>query len=244
MGGGANSISKNYETWNNTYDWKDNGEEWSVAWGGSKAQWNGAILPRIAPWLPAQTLLEIAPGHGRWTEFLIPQAINYFGVDLSDKCIEFCKTKFQNENNAKFYVNNGYDLSMIKSESCDFVFSFDSLVHVEFNTLKNYITEILRILKPKIGIAFIHHSNLGKFPNKNVGWRAKDVNHLNVGEHIIVQKGYIWVQEEINWSADICTDCFTLFGVSKCPNTVYIENKNFMLEAELIKNAISKYHPV
>lgn len=49
------------------YDWKDSGEEWSAPWGNSAAQWFGTILPRTSQCLPAGTILEIAPGFGRWT---------------------------------------------------------------------------------------------------------------------------------------------------------------------------------
>src|SRR6266550_6857049 len=52
------------------YDWKDAGEEWSAPWGTSAAQWFGAILPRVRAFLPAETILEIAPGFGRWTYYL------------------------------------------------------------------------------------------------------------------------------------------------------------------------------
>src|SRR5438128_1034565 len=52
------------------YDWKERGEEWSAPWGGSAAQWSGTILPRIRECLPASTILEIAPGFGRWTHYL------------------------------------------------------------------------------------------------------------------------------------------------------------------------------
>lgn len=52
------------------YDWANAGEEWSDGWGGSQAQWHGVILPRIARFLPAGSMLEIAPGHGRWTRYL------------------------------------------------------------------------------------------------------------------------------------------------------------------------------
>ena len=48
------------------YDWKEAGEEWSQPWGSSAAQWAGTIFPRIRECLPADTILEIAPGFGRW----------------------------------------------------------------------------------------------------------------------------------------------------------------------------------
>src|SRR4030095_8370524 len=48
---------------------RSRGEEWSSAWGGSEAQWLGAIFLRIRAFIPTDTILEIAPGFGRWTNF-------------------------------------------------------------------------------------------------------------------------------------------------------------------------------
>ena len=60
------TVDENQSFWAG-YDWSRAGEEWSEGWGGSHAQWYGVVLPRIARFLPASSILEIAPGHGRWT---------------------------------------------------------------------------------------------------------------------------------------------------------------------------------
>jgi SAM-dependent methyltransferase len=242
-----NSISENYKLWNEIYTWERDGEEWSTHWGCSYAQWNSTILPRIINYLPVKTLLEIAPGHGRWTKYLIPYSQDYIGVDLSDQCIEFCKKRFQNEKNLTFFVNDGLNLSMIESQSCDFIFSFDSLVHVNFDVLKSYISEILRILKPSSGVAFIHHSNAGEFAGGGgkdpiQGWRAIDVTASLVSEYITSLGGSICIQEKVNWEEVRCIDCFTIFSRQKLHNPIYIENPDFMLEAKLCKKYINRYY--
>ena len=42
----------------------------------------GSILPRIARFLPAGSMLEIAPGHGRWTAYLREHCDTLAIVDL------------------------------------------------------------------------------------------------------------------------------------------------------------------
>ena len=49
------------------YEWIQAGEEWSEPWGGSAPQWFGSIFPRIHAYFPANTILEIASGFGRWS---------------------------------------------------------------------------------------------------------------------------------------------------------------------------------
>lgn len=38
--------------------------------GDTPAMWFGALLPRIHGFVPVPTILEIGPGHGRWTQYL------------------------------------------------------------------------------------------------------------------------------------------------------------------------------
>jgi SAM-dependent methyltransferase len=245
-----NDIKTNYITWNAEYGWPEDGNEWSHAWGSKDAQWQASILPRIAPWLPARSILEIAPGHGRWSKFLIQQAgLRYRGVDLADSCVAFCKKCFVKHNNAEFFTNDGQSLSMIEDQSCDFVFSFDSLVHVEWNVLKNYIAEILRVLKRDSGMAFLHHSNAGEHYGDCAqipGWRARDVTASQLTDFIENnQTGGVWVQEKINWEgAEKCCDCLTLFSTRKCLSPVFMENTHFMDEAQFIKAYINYYYVV
>jgi hypothetical protein len=51
---------------------------------------------------------------------------------------------------------------MIEDESLDFVFSFDSLVHADSETMRSYVLQLGRKLRVG-GTAFIHHSNLGAY---------------------------------------------------------------------------------
>jgi hypothetical protein len=71
------TVDENYSAWNERYRWSDQGEEWSQSWGGSEAQWFWAIHPRIHRFLPCEQILEIAPGFGRWTHYLLSYCNRY-----------------------------------------------------------------------------------------------------------------------------------------------------------------------
>jgi SAM-dependent methyltransferase len=130
-----------------------------VMWGGAETHWVATILPRIHQFLPAWRVLEIAPGYGRWSNYLLPLSGTYVGVDLTEECVRACRERFGSATNATFAVNDGKSLSMIPDASIDFAFSFDSLVHAEGDVIDGYVAELSRVLAPQ-GIAFIHHSNL------------------------------------------------------------------------------------
>ena len=156
------SIEENLDRWNEDYDWRLAGEPWSKPWGGAAAQWYGCIYPRIQHFLPAASILEIAPGFGRWTEFLLEHCNTLVGVDVTPKCIEACRVRFADRPGARFEVNDGVTLPMVADGSIDFAFSFDSLVHVEIEVLSGYLDELARVLTSE-GVAFLHHSNYGTY---------------------------------------------------------------------------------
>jgi SAM-dependent methyltransferase len=133
-----------------------------MMWGGAETHWFATILPRIHKFLPAGRVLEIAPGYGRWSNYLLPLSGTYVGVDLAEECVRACRERFGSAENATFAVNDGRSLSMIPDASIDFAFSFDSLVHAEGDVIDSYIGELARVLAPH-GIGFIHYSNLGSF---------------------------------------------------------------------------------
>lgn len=76
------TLDENRQMWGKTYAWSQAGDEWSEFWGSPQAQWEGCIFPRIFPFLRGR-VLEIAPGHGRWTQFLQAHCASLIGVDLA-----------------------------------------------------------------------------------------------------------------------------------------------------------------
>ncbi len=156
------TIEENSFIWGQTYHWADAGEEWSKPWGSAHMQWYGSILPRISAFVPADTILEIAPGYGRWTAFLKDLCKRLIIVDLSEKCIDRCRQRFADCSHISYFVNDGKSLEMVLNGGVDFIFSFDSLVHAEDAVLKAYAAEFAKKLRPN-GAAFLHHSNLGEY---------------------------------------------------------------------------------
>jgi SAM-dependent methyltransferase len=231
-------LAWNSAFWDGQYDWKTGGEEWSEIWGGSEPQWFGSLYPRLHRLLPAKSILEIAPGFGRWTKFLIPNSSRYIGVDLSQTCVDACRRTFFNVGHATFVKNDGTSLPGIKNSSCDLVFSFDSLVHADLEILQAYIPEIIRVLAPS-GVAFIHHSNLLAF-NGSLGrphGRSLTVSADNVARAVELAGGSVLIQEIINWGSEHMLDCLTLFGRrSANSKSARVDNPRFMDEAFIIRD--------
>ena len=79
------TIEENRSLFGESYDWPQAGEEWSTPWGNAHMQWYGSILPRISAFVPTDTILEVAPGYGRWTAFLKDLCKRLIIVDLAER---------------------------------------------------------------------------------------------------------------------------------------------------------------
>ena len=157
------TLEDNLNLWDKKYDWSEGGDEWSAAWGSPVVQWEGSILPRMRQFIPASHIVELAPGRGRWTQFLVAACEKLSLVDLSPTCIDACRERFASEDHVEYHVNDGVSLpAEIEDGSVDFIFCFDSFVHCEMETMSAYLDAFKAKLKPG-GHAFIHHSNLGEY---------------------------------------------------------------------------------
>ncbi len=254
------TVVENRNFWDKSYDWRDEGHEWSVAWGGADMQWFGTILPRLHAYVPTTTILEIAPGFGRWTSYLKGLCDRLILVDISKRCINACRKKFGSCSHIAYHVNDGYSLDMIPDGEIDLVFSFDSLVHAEKDVIKAYVSQLASKLS-KDGVAFVHHSNIGQYeryfrfwqkdslPNWIVNW-LKEKGVIEPTDHwraysmtgslmhqMVKEAGLFCIsQEYINWGTkpSRLIDCITVFSRKdskwKGPTRTLI-NRNFMKEA-------------
>jgi SAM-dependent methyltransferase len=257
------AIADNLAVWNRSYHWSDAGDEWSHAWGSPDAQWWGAIYPRIYPFAPTGTILEIAPGFGRWTGYLAAICRRLIAVDLSPNCVARCRERFRSLTHAEFHTNDGCTLPMVEDREVDFAFSFDSLVHCDLDVLTGYLREFSRTLAPE-GVAFIHHSNVGAYwrwewlprvrPRKLTGrayawlqsrynphWRAANVSAELVRD-ACAAAGLVWVTQEIvNWGGHQLSDCFSTIvraGSKWARAPQIIVNPQFMDEAERLRRRV------
>ena len=226
-------------------------------------QWYGSILPRVHRHLHAATILEIACGYGRWTHFLQDHCDRLIGIDLVAQCVEACRQRFAKASHLSFLQNDGRSLDFIADSSVDFVFSFDSLVHIDSTVMRAYLSQFPRILRPG-GTAFLHHSNLGAYPltarllyTPKLG-RVLGLAQLIERRHhdrdpgmsaarvaaIATQCGLNVIgQECVPWGTRrVLIDCMTTLGVGE--EAVVGEptaNRNFMREAQSWKRLSALY---
>jgi ubiquinone/menaquinone biosynthesis C-methylase UbiE len=238
------SIEDNITVWGKTYDWRHHGDEWSQPWGGTDFLWYGTIFPRIISFVPTDTILEIAPGYGRCTQFLLTLCNTLQIIDLNRNCIDYCKKRFSQYSHIQYSVNDGKALGTVEDNSVDFIFSWDALVHCEADIFDTYVTEFARILKPN-GWGFIHHSNMGVYRDPvtgtllcdNSSWRGETMTAQLFKDKCVANKLACIRQETVNWSENILNDCFSVFTKNTKNENYemqYFENFKFQEEIERI----------
>ena len=257
------TIDENIREWGSRFDWSQQGDDWSAPFGGTEQLWSSVVHPRIMAFLPADHILEIAPGHGRMTRFLLPRCTRLTAVDLNPSCVAACRERFTEAEHLELHVNDGRSLPMVADGSIDFAFSFDSLVHVDLDDLGPYVQELARTLSAD-GAAFLHHSNAGSFLGPlraltrdrapqlgarvarrlNRNWRSADVSATLVRDLAADAGLRCIVQESVNWLAKLPTDCFTTMvrpgsRWDRAPITVH--NLHFMRDARRLR-ALAERH--
>ena len=161
---GSNSVLENTLKWNN-YRWERGEDEWTPS-----AEWKQSVIDHVMVKHVAAGahVLEIGPGFGRLTRKLVALSERLIVVDISEKCIEHCKTLFSKNTNVEYHLNDGGSLDFIADDSIDFIWSFDVFVHIEPVDIGRYLKEFQRILKNS-GQVIIHHGIIGKTDHN---WRS------------------------------------------------------------------------
>lgn len=138
-----NTVENNRKVWGKSHHWSGDGDEWSGQahkCGVSYDVWKKSLVDHlIAPYAEHKDVVEIAPGFGRWTEFLAASAKSVHLVDINENCLEKCRERFAGNDKLSFALTSGNTLPGAADASTDLVFSFDSFVHMAPEIIGRYL---------------------------------------------------------------------------------------------------------
>ena len=157
-----NSYGDNTQHW----EWDDQARFCNQpyeAWKEALAKW--FMQPNIHS---ASDILEIGPGHGRWTKILLEHKPRTLAIiDLNPEPVAYCKSLFPG---VSAHVGDGRTLPF--PQGCfDFIWSYDAFVHFEEDVTDSYLRDIAKCLKTG-GTAVIHHSGATDRADSSRGWRG------------------------------------------------------------------------
>jgi SAM-dependent methyltransferase len=162
-----NTVSENLRLWDE-WDWSQSGAEWTEVarrHGLDPQTWKTAIVDGLMRKQIAEgaTALEIGPGAGRWTAHLQEMCERLIAADISPRCLDICKQRFEGCENVEFQRILDGDLGFVPDEHLDAIWSYDVFVHINPSDTDHYLSQFPRILKPG-GTAIIHHP--GAYPSE------------------------------------------------------------------------------
>jgi len=176
----AANIAANRQQWDKDYIWPEDGDEWrgqAELCGVPYSVWKRSLVEHlIAPNVSSESLVvEIGPGHGRWTEFLADRAARVVAVDISPACLAYCRERFSSATNVEFVLTSGNTLPEELTGAVDFLWSYDAFVHMAPQVVRAYLSQVGIVLQPA-GKAIIHHANIENVKDYDQtgspGWRS------------------------------------------------------------------------
>lgn len=106
------------------------------------------VLPYVNP---THVALEIGPGGGRWTRYLLGFCALYL-IDYHAEILAECRRAFRRHSHLRFITNSGTDFPGIAAHSIDYVFSFGTFVHLDLPIIEAYLGAIKAILRPRANV--------------------------------------------------------------------------------------------
>jgi SAM-dependent methyltransferase len=147
------------------------------------------VLPYVRP---DQTAVEIGPGGGRWTRYLLGFQQLYV-VDYYDELLSELRRNFSRPN-MRFVKNSGTDFPGIPEGAVDFIFSFGCFVHLDTPIVESYLSNIRGILKPG-GNAVIHYSDKTKvMAREPIGFAENTPDQMR---EMVTAAGFQVLQEDL-----------------------------------------------
>jgi SAM-dependent methyltransferase len=135
------------------------GDNWTFhadSCGQPYESWKRSVVETfLEPYLrPDIDVIEIAPGHGRWTHYMVGRVRSLTLVDVNASCLDVCRERFASHPNIRYVCNDGRSL-LAPDASVDLVWSFGSFVHMDAHEVGAYLSESHRVLRP--GARFVVH---------------------------------------------------------------------------------------
>jgi SAM-dependent methyltransferase len=167
---------------------------YGLHWGDPEA---GGPLRQVRDhWLlpyvdPEKVALEIGPGGGRWTRYMLPfktlYAVDYYPQLLGELAKNFSQP------NIVPIQNNGSDFPGVPPASVDFVFSFGTFVHIDLDIVKSYLENLRSVIRPDGQIVIQYPDKDKEAARLNRGFAENDPRRMRA---LVEGAGYRILEED------------------------------------------------
>lgn len=141
---------------------------------------------------PETTVVEIGPGGGRWTRYML-DAKQIYAVDYHQELLDELKSNIDSVK-IVFLKNDGDNFPNVPNESVDFVFSFGTFVHLDIDIIDRYLQNIKSLLKPESNVVLQYSDKTKPLAKMNRGFSENDPDQMR---NLVQSHGYYIYEEDI-----------------------------------------------
>jgi SAM-dependent methyltransferase len=155
----------------------------------------------LLPYVSAEhSALEIGPGGGRWTRYLLGFRRLYV-VDYYQELLDEVRSNFQRDNTV-FIRNNGTDFPGVDPASIDFLFSFGTFVHLDLHLIEAYLANMRSILKPHANVVIQYADQTKIMARINRDFSDNTPDRMR---DMVIAAGYAIAEEDLTtmWHSSI-----------------------------------------
>lgn len=146
----------------------------------------------LLPYVTEQaSVLEIGPGGGRWTRYLLG-ARRVYAVDFHPELIAEARTHMRSDR-ITFIRNNGDDFPGVPHASVDFLFSFGVFVHLDVDIIARYLENMRAVLAPAANVVLQYSDKTKPMARANEGFSENDPDTMR---RLVESTGYEIVEED------------------------------------------------
>ncbi|HEX3431670.1 MAG TPA: class I SAM-dependent methyltransferase [Rhizomicrobium sp.] len=169
---------------------------YGLHWGDPESPDNNALRAVRDHWLlayvdPAKTALEIGPGGGRWTRYMLDFHRLYV-VDYHAELLAEFRRNFPQPHIIEIQ-NNGTDFPGIPAGSVDFVFSFGVFVHLDLDIIQAYLANLRAVIHRKTQLVIQYADKDKPKARENRGFSDNDPRRMR---QAVEESGYRIVEED------------------------------------------------
>ena len=147
----------------------------------------------LLPYISSETtLIEIGPGGGRWTRYMLG-AKRIYAVDYHQDLLDELKSKINSER-ISYVKNNGDDFPNIPDRSIDFIFSFGTFVHLDVDIIDRYLSNMKNILKQNANVVLQYSDKSKPLGRSSRGFSNNSPTRMR---KLIRSHGYCIFEEDL-----------------------------------------------
>jgi cyclopropane fatty-acyl-phospholipid synthase-like methyltransferase len=160
------------------------------------------LLPYVHPDL---TCVEIGPGGGRWTRYLLTCNTLYC-VDFHQELLDELAANFRAPG-MHLIRNNGTDFPGVPDQCCDFLFSYGVFVHLELDAIGAYLRNMRRLLRADSQVVIHYADKTKELGRQTEGFGDNDPQRMRA---LVLESGYSILEEDVDTLPHSCVVRFSI----------------------------------